>query len=218
MRKYEVEKTKEGHAYLEQLTGEDKHLACEVMDYVEEAKLMPEQTIIIELTLLKKFVDEKAVGRDVASMVADPESFARAAISEIGESVRQDRHLATLMSGLALCALVLLVRSGYDLIAALSSGMAFMSAQTSLDAGHMLALVCILVASRFFVVGDKKEDYSDAKKANRRSWMVVIFVMLALLLIALPVFDSYVIVTLASVYIVLFSLVLLVVGRLGSRL
>lgn len=218
LEKYAVEKTKEGHAYLEQLKGEDKRLACEVMDYVEKAALMPEQTIIIELTLLKKFVDGLKVGQDVASVVADPESFANAAIAEIGESVRQNRHLTSLMSGFALSGVLLLVQGLFDLVRALSSGGAVMATQTTLDAGHMLALIFILVAARFFVAGDKKTGYSDAKKSAQRSAVVAVLLVLALAALLLPMLDAYTVVTIQSAYLVLFGLAIALVARLGTRL
>lgn len=214
--RFEVDKTEQGQALHSRFSGDEAVLVDAVLEHIEAASLMPEQRIIIEVTLLER-LDEARQNSSLKEVIGDVATYADAAIAEIGESVRRQRHIGAVTAGLAFCAVIMIVRCGMDLISGLMQGTPFLDCQTALNVGHFIAFVALLLSTRLLVVGDKKASYNDPRKAQRRLQLVGVGVIIALVVMAIPYFDKFVIVQMASVYILAFAVLLLVIWKLSAR-
>ena len=212
---FEVEKTAQGKALLAHFTKEDEALINQLMQRIESASLIAEQKAIIELTLLER-LEEAKKSQDLKSFVGDVNAYADAAIAEISESIRQKQHISALTGGIALCAVILLFRSGFDLISGMISGKGLLDCMTALDLGHVIAIITILVIARVIVAGDKKSEYNDAKKARRRMELVGLGAIIAVVVLLVPYFGTIVILNTAALYVLIFSLVLLLLWKLSN--
>ncbi|MDO4281682.1 MAG: hypothetical protein Q4C56_08630 [Peptococcaceae bacterium] len=215
---FDIEKTDQARALFGLITAEEKNLVRRIIDRVENATLMPEQKVLIQLKLLEEMRDAVAGGGILADFVGDEAHFVDDAIAEIGEEVRQQRHIGALMGGIALCAIILLLRSAADLVMGLVAGESVMNVLTHIDLGHVICIIAILLSTRLLVVGDKKASYNDPRKANRRMQFVGAGILIGLFAMALPFFTKYVILAAPSVYILALAIILLILWKLSGRL
>lgn len=215
--RFEVDKTEQGQALHSRFSGDEAVLVDAVLEHIEAASLMPEQRIIIEVTLLER-LDEARQHASLKEEIGDVATYADAAIAEIGESVRRHRHIGAVTAGLAFCAVIMIVRCVLDLGSGLMKGTPFLDCQTALNLGHFIAFVALLLSTRLLVAGDKKASYNDPRKAQRRLQFVGVGVIVALVVMAIPYFDRFVIVQMASVYILAFAVLLLLIWKLSTRL
>ena len=158
-------------------------------------------------------------GGSVTAHIGDVDAYTQRVIAEIGEEVRQQRHIGALMSGIAICAMVLLAFSAYSLIRGLIAGTALMSITTALNIGHVVCFIAVLAGTRFFVMGDKKADYNDLRKARRRMQVVGFLFIIAFAALLVAVFaDVPVVITAPSILLLVVALVLLVLWKFSGRL
>lgn len=215
----EIEQSAQAQALFSLLDEAEKETVRVVLRRVDSARLMPEQSLLIELNVLERLLADVKNGQTIAALIPDPALYADQAIREIGEEVRQQRHIGTLMAGLAICAIVLLVFSIYDIVRGLIAGSTFMDCLTSLDVGHVICFIGVLAGTRFFVMGDKREDYNEKKRAQHRTQLVGFLFIVAFIGLLASVFASLpVVITVPSVYTVVIALVLLVLWKLIGRL
>lgn len=219
MTRLDIEQSEQAKALYAQLDDEEKSLVRQVLTIIDDAPLMPEQSLLIELGVLGSLLDAVAAGQKVPAVIGDPAAYAQRAIDEIGEEVRRDRHIGALMGGIAICAIVLLVFSLYDIVRGLIAGMALMAVQTSLDLGHVICFICVLAGTRFFVMGDKRADYNEKKRAQRRTQLVGFLFILGFIALLAAIFAELpVVLTVPSVYTLVLSLVLILLWKLSGRL
>ncbi len=215
--RFEVDKTDEGKALHSHFFGPDAETADSVLEYIEQAPLMPEQRLIVELTVLKR-LDESREKQTVQVDVGDPKAYAEEAVREIGEDVRRQRHIGALTGGLALCAMILILRSGTDLVLGLIKNQSIFEIPTALDLGHWIAFLCILASTRILVIGDKKPSYSDPKKVQRRLQFVGGGVIIALAVMAIPYFSKFMVFETLSIYVLLCGVILLGIWKFSAHL
>ena len=219
MARLDIEQSEQAKALYAQLDAEEKSLVRQVLTIIDDAPLMPEQSLLIELGVLGSLLDAVAAGQKVPAVIGEPAAYAQRAIDEIGEEVRRDRHIGALMGGIAICAIVLLVFSLYDIVRGLIAGMALMAVQTSLDLGHVICFICVLAGTRFFVMGDKRADYNEQKRAQRRTQLVGFLFILGFIALLAAIFAELpVVLTVPSVYTLVLSLVLILLWKLSGRL
>lgn len=219
MARLDIEQSEQAKALYAQLDAEEKSLVRQVLTIIDDAPLMPEQSLLIELGVLGSLLDAVSAGQKVSAVIGEPAAYAQRAIDEIGEEVRRDRHIGALMGGIAICAIVLLVFSLYDIVRGLIAGMALMAVQTSLDLGHVICFICVLAGTRFFVMGDKRADYNEKKRAQRRTQLVGFLFILGFIALLAAIFaDLPVVLTVPSVYTLALSLVLILLWKLSGRL
>lgn len=219
MTRLDIEQSEQAKALYAQLDDEEKSLVRQVLTIIDDAPLMPEQSLLIELGVLGSLLDAVAAGQKVPAVIGEPAAYAQRAIDEIGEEVRRDRHIGALMGGIAICAIVLLVFSLYDIVRGLIAGMALMAVQTSLDLGHVICFICVLAGTRFFVMGDKRADYNEKKRAQRRTQLVGFLFILGFIALLAAIFAELpVVLTVPSVYTLVLSLVLILLWKLSGRL
>lgn len=219
MARLDIEQSEQAKALYAQLDAEEKSLVRQVLTIIDDAPLMPEQSLLIELGVLGALLDAVAAGQKVPAVIGEPAAYAQRAIDEIGEEVRRDRHIGALMGGIAICAIVLLVFSLYDIVRGLIAGMALMAVQTSLDLGHVICFICVLAGTRFFVMGDKRADYNEKKRAQRRTQLVGFLFILGFIALLAAIFAELpVVLTVPSVYTLVLSLVLILLWKLSGRL
>lgn len=217
--KLEIEQSEQAKKLFALLSKDDKALVRDVLQRVDQASLMPEQSLIIQLNIIELLTAEVQGGGSVAARIADPEAFAARAIAEIGEEVRQQRHIGALMGGIAICAIVLLVFSAYSLIRGLIAGTALMSITTALNVGHVVCFIAVLAGTRFFVMGDKKAEYNDPRQARRRTQIVGFLFIIAFAALLVAVFASVpVVITAPSLVLLIVALVLLLLWKFSGRL
>lgn len=215
----EIEQYEQAKTLFALLNKEDKALVRDVLQRVDQARLMPEQSLIIQLNIIEQLTDEVKNGGSVAAHIGDVDAYTQRVIAEIGEEVRQQRHIGALMSGIAICAIVLLAFSAYSLIRGLVAGTALMSITTALNIGHVVCFIAVLAGTRFFVMGDKKADYNDLRKARRRTQVVGFLFIIAFAALLVAVFaDVPVVITAPSILLLVVALVLLVLWKFSGRL
>lgn len=215
----EIEQYEQAKTLFALLNKEDKALVRDVLQRVDQARLMPEQSLIIQLNIIEQLTDEVKNGGSVAAHIGDVDAYTQRVIAEIGEEVRQQRHIGALMSGIAICAMVLLAFSAYSLIRGLIAGTALMSITTALNIGHVVCFIAVLAGTRFFVMGDKKADYNDLRKARRRMQVVGFLFIIAFAALLVAVFaDVPVVITAPSILLLVVALVLLVLWKFSGRL
>lgn len=219
MAKLEIEQSKQAKALYAQLNAEEKALVRSVLSTIDNAPLMPEQSLLIELSVLETLLKAVAEGERVAAVIGDADAYAERAIREIGEEVRRDRHIGALMGGIALCAIVLLVLGIWGIVRGQSDGQAPLDCLATLNIGHVICFIAILAGTRFFVIGDKRPDYNDVKKARNRTQLVgFLFIVGFLALVAAVFVDQPVVLTLPALYLVIAALVLLLLWKLSGKL
>lgn len=215
----EIEDAEQCKALFALLNDDEKRTVRAVLEHVDVAHLMPEQSLLIQLGILERLLHDVQSGMPLASLITDSDAYAEAAIADIGEDVRQQRHVGALMGGIALCALVLLVLSLYGIARGLANGQALMACTTSLDLGHVICFIAFLAGTRFFVMGDKNAEYNDPKKARTRTQLVgFLFIVGFLALVASAFFDLPVVLVLPSVYVLVAALFLLILWKLSGKL
>ena len=215
----EIEQYEQAKTLFALLNKEDKALVRDVLQRVDQARLMPEQSLIIQLNIIEQLTNEVKNGGSVAAHFGDVDAYTQRVIAEIGEEVRQQRHIGALMSGIAICAIVLLAFSAYSLIRGLVAGTALMSITTALNIGHVVCFIAVLAGTRFFVMGDKKADYNDLRKARRRMQVVGFLFIIAFAALLVAVFaDVPVVITAPSILLLVVALVLLVLWKFSGRL
>ncbi len=215
----EIEQYEQAKTLFALLNKEDKALVRDVLQRVDQARLMPEQSLIIQLNIIEQLTDEVKNGGSVAAHIGDVDAYTQRVIAEIGEEVRQQRHIGALMGGIAICAIVLLAFSAYSLIRGLIAGTALMSITTALNIGHVVCFIAVLAGTRFFVMGDKKADYNDLRKARRRMQVVGFLFIIAFAALLVAVFaDVPVVITAPSILLLVVALVLLVLWKFSGRL
>lgn len=215
----EIEQYEQAKTLFALLNKEDKAFVRDVLQRVDQARLMPEQSLIIQLNIIEQLTDEVKNGGSVAAYIGDVDAYTQRIIAEIGEEVRQQRHIGALMSGIAICAMVLLAFSAYSLIRGLIAGTALMSITTALNIGHVVCFIAVLAGTRFFVMGDKKADYNDLRKARRRMQVVGFLFIIAFAALLVAVFaDVPVVITAPSILLLVVALVLLVLWKFSGRL
>ena len=212
---FEVEQTAQGKELLACFTNKDAELISKLMERIEAADLRVEQKIIIELTLLERLNDEKKA-HDLADVVGDIDTYADSAIAEIGEAIRQKQHISVLTTGIAICAIILLLRSGIDLIKGLIAGNSIGMCMTSIDVGHVIAIIIVLVCARWMVAGDKKGACNDSDKMHRRMNIIGIGAIIALVVLFIPYFNTIVVLQTASIYIAICAIVMLILWKLSN--
>ena len=219
MAKLEIEQSDQAKALFAQLAESDRTLVRKVLATIEIAPLMPEQTLLIELGVLETLLGAVAQGQRVADVIGDADAYAERAIREIGEAVRRDRHIGALMGGIALCAIVLLVLGVWGIVRGLADGQPPLDCLATLNIGHIIYLIAILAGTRFFVIGDKRPDYNDVKKARNRTQLVgFLFIVGFLALVAAVFVDLPAVLTLPALYLVIAALVLLLLWKLSGKL
>lgn len=215
----EIEQYEQAKTLFALLNKEDKAFVRDVLQRVDQARLMPEQSLIIQLNIIEQLTDEVKNGGSVAAHIGDVDVYTQRVIAEIGEEVRQQRHIGALMGGIAICAMVLLAFSAYSLIRGLIAGTALMSITTALNIGHVVCFIAVLAGTRFFVMGDKKADYNDLRKARRRMQVVGFLFIIAFAALLVAVFaDVPVVITAPSILLLVVALVLLVLWKFSGRL
>lgn len=215
----EIEQYEQAKTLFALLNKEDKAFVRDVLQRVDQARLMPEQSLIIQLNIIEQLTDEVKNGGSVAAHIGDVDVYTQRVIAEIGEEVRQQRHIGALMGGIAICAIVLLAFSAYSLICGLIAGTALMSITTALNIGHVVCFIAVLAGTRFFVMGDKKADYNDLRKARRRMQVVGFLFIIAFAALLVAVFaDVPVVITAPSILLLVVALVLLVLWKFSGRL
>lgn len=215
----EIEQYEQAKTLFALLNKEDKAFVRDVLQRVDQARLMPEQSLIIQLNIIEQLTDEVKNGGSVAAHIGDVDAYTQRVIAEIGEEVRQQRHIGALMGGIAICAMVLLAFSAYNLIRSLIAGTALMSITTALNIGHVVCFIAVLAGTRFFVMGDKKADYNDLRKARRRMQVVGFLFIIAFAALLVAVFaDVPVVITAPSILLLVVALVLLVLWKFSGRL
>lgn len=215
----EIEQYEQAKTLFALLNKEDKAFVRDVLQRVDQARLMPEQSLIIQLNIIEQLTDEVKNGGSVTAHIGDVDAYTQRVIAEIGEEVRQQRHIGALMGGIAICAMVLLAFSAYSLIRGLIAGTALMSITTALNIGHVVCFIAVLAGTRFFVVGDKKADYNDLRKARRRMQVVGFLFIIAFAALLVAVFaDVPVVITAPSILLLVVALVLLVLWKFSGRL
>lgn len=215
----EIEQYEQAKTLFALLNKEDKAFVRDVLQRVDQARLMPEQSLIIQLNIIEQLTDEVKNGGSVAAHFGDVDAYTQRVIAEIGEEVRQQRHIGALMGGIAICAIVLLAFSAYSLIRGLIAGTALMSITTALNIGHVVCFIAVLAGTRFFVMGDKKADYNDLRKARRRMQVVGFLFIIAFAALLVAVFaDVPVVITAPSILLLVVALVLLVLWKFSGRL
>lgn len=215
----EIEQYEQAKTLFALLNKEDKAFVRDVLQRVDQARLMPEQSLIIQLNIIEQLTDEVKNGGSVAAHIGDVDAYTQRVIAEIGEEVRQQRHIGALMGGIAICAMVLLAFSAYSLIRGLIAGTALMSITTALNIGHVVCFIAVLAGTRFFVMGDKKADYNDLRKARRRMQVVGFLFIIAFAALLVAVFaDVPVVITAPSILLLVVALVLLVLWKFSGRL
>lgn len=160
----EIENAEQCKALFALLNDSEKQTVRAVLRHIDEATLMPEQSLLVELGVLEKLLHDVQAGSTIAALITDIDAYAEAAIKEIGEEVRRERHIGALMGGIALCAIVLLVLSLYGIARGLANGQALMACTTSLDLGHVISFIAFLAGTRFFVMGDKTPTTTTHEK------------------------------------------------------
>lgn len=217
--KLEIESSEQAKALYARLDKDERALVRDVLRHVDQASLMPEQSLLIQLNILEQLLENVQQGRSVGAVIGDADTFAQRAIAEIGEEVRQQRHIGALMAGIAICAIVLLVISAYDIIRGLIAGTALMNVTSSLNLGHIVCFIAVLAGTRFFVMGDKKAEYNDPQKARRRTQLVGFLFIVGFIALLVGVFASVpVVLTAPSLYMFIIALVLLLLWKLSGRL
>lgn len=215
----EIEQYEQAKTLFALLNKEDKAFVRDVLQRVDQARLMPEQSLIIQLNIIEQLTNEVKNGGSVAAHIGDVDAYTQRVIAEIGEEVRQQRHIGALMGGIAICAMVLLAFSAYSLIRGLIAGTALMSITTALNIGHVVCFIAVLAGTRFFVMGDKKADYNDLRKARRRMQVVGFLFIIAFAALLVAVFaDVPVVITAPSILLLVVALVLLVLWKFSGRL
>lgn len=215
----EIEQYEQAKTLFALLNKEDKAFVRDVLQRVDQARLMPEQSLIIQLNIIEQLTDEVKNGGSVTAHIGDVDAYTQRVIAEIGEEVRQQRHIGALMGGIAICAMVLLAFSAYSLIRGLIAGTALMSITTALNIGHVVCFIAVLAGTRFFVIGDKKADYNDLRKARRRMQVVGFLFIIAFAALLVAVFaDVPVVITAPSILLLVVALVLLVLWKFSGRL
>ncbi len=215
----EIEQYEQAKTLFALLNKEDKAFVRDVLQRVDQARLMPEQSLIIQLNIIEQLTNEVKNGGSVAAHFGDVDAYTQRVIAEIGEEVRQQRHIGALMGGIAICAMVLLAFSAYSLIRGLIAGTALMSITTALNIGHVVCFIAVLAGTRFFVMGDKKADYNDLRKARRRMQVVGFLFIIAFAALLVAVFaDVPVVITAPSILLLVVALVLLVLWKFSGRL
>ena len=215
----EIEQYEQAKTLFALLNKEDQAFVRDVLQRVDQARLMPEQSLIIQLNIIEQLTDEVKNGGSVTAHIGDVDAYTQRVIAEIGEEVRQQRHIGALMGGIAICAIVLLAFSAYSLIRGLIAGMALMSITTALNIGHVVCFIAVLAGTRFFVMGDKKADYNDLRKARRRMQVVGFLFIIAFAALLVAVFaDVPVVITAPSILLLVVALVLLVLWKFSGRL
>lgn len=219
MARLDIEQSEQAKALYAQLDAEEKSLVRQVLTIIDDAPLMPEQSLLIELGVLGSLLDAVAAGQKVPAVIGEPAAYAQRAIDEIGEEVRRDRHIGTLMGGIAICAIVLLALSAVSLVKGLIAGVSFMQITTSLNLGHVLCFICVLAGVRFFVMGDKNADYNAPQKARKRTQLVgVLFILGFICLLAAIFAELPVVLTVQAVYIFALALVLILAWKLSGKI
>lgn len=215
----EIEQYEQAKTLFALLNKEDEAFVRDVLQRVDQARLMPEQSLIIQLNIIEQLTDEVKNGGSIAAHIGDVDAYTQRVIAEIGEEVRQQRHIGALMGGIAICAIVLLAFSAYSLIRGLIAGTALMSITTALNIGHVVCFIAVLAGTRFFVMGDKKADYNDLRKARRRMQVVGFLFIVAFAALLVAVFaDVPVVITAPSILLLVVALVLLVLWKFSGRL
>ena len=212
---FEVEQTAQGKELLACFTGKDVALIKALLQRVEVADLRVEQKIIIELTILER-LNEAKKENDLNQVVGDIDAYATAAISEIGEAIRQKQHISVLTTGIAICAAILLLRSGIDLIMGVIAGTGIGQCMTNIDVGHVIAIIIVLVCARWMVAGDRKGVCNDSEIMHRRMNIAGIGAIIALVVLFVPYFNTIVVLQTASIYVAICALVMLIVWKLSN--
>lgn len=219
MAKLEIEQSDQAKALFAQLAESDRTLVRKVLTIIDSAPLMPEQSLLVQLGVLEELLAAAKEGARVSAVIGEPEAFAQRAIAEIGEDVRRDRHIGALMGGIAICAIVLLVLGVWGIVRGLAGGQPPLDCLATLNIGHVICLIAILAGTRFFVIGDKRPDYNDVKKARNRTQLVgFLFIVGFLALVAAVFVDLPVVMTLPALYLVIAALVLLLLWKLSGKL
>lgn len=219
MAKLEIEQSDQAKALFAQLAESDRTLVHKVLTIIDSAPLMPEQSLLVQLGVLEELLTAVKEGAHVSAVIGEPEAFAQRAIAEIGEDVRRDRHIGALMGGIAICAIVLLVLGVWGIVRGLADGQPPLDCLATLNIGHVICLIAILAGTRFFVIGDKRPDYNDVKKARNRTQLVgFLFIVGFLALVAAVFVDLPVVRTLPALYLVIAALVLLLLWKLSGKL
>lgn len=219
MAKLEIEQSDQAKALFAQLAESDRTLVRKVLTIIDSAPLMPEQSLLVQLGVLEELLAAAKEGAHVSAVIGEPEVFAQRAIAEIGEDVRRDRHIGALMGGIAICAIVLLALGVWGIVRGLADGQPPLDCLATLNIGHVICLIAILAGTRFFVIGDKRPDYNDVKKARNRTQLVgFLFIVGFLALVAAVFVDLPVVRTLPALYLVIAALVLLLLWKLSGKL
>lgn len=219
MAKLEIEQSDQAKALFAQLSESDRTLVRKVLTIIDSAPLMPEQSLLVQLGVLEELLTAVKEGAHVSAVIGEPEVFAQRAIAEIGEDVRRDRHIGALMGGIAICAIVLLALGVWGIVRGLADGQPPLDCLATLNIGHVICLIAILAGTRFFVIGDKRPDYNDVKKARNRTQLVgFLFIVGFLALVAAVFVDLPVVRTLPALYLVIAALVLLLLWKLSGKL
>lgn len=215
----EIEESEQAQALYALIGEDDKRRVREVLTRVEQADLIPEQTLLIQLNVITGLQEKVKAGASVAETIGDSDAFADAAIAEIGEAVRQSRHIGALMGGLAICAFVLLLVSGVGLVRGLIAGRAVMTIMSTLNLGHVLCFIAVLASCLVLVMGDKKASYNDPKKMRTRTQIVGLLFIAGFVALQFGIFGNLTaVLTVPALYLLIASLVMLVLWKLSGRL
>lgn len=219
MAKLEIEQSDQAKALFALLEEDEKRTVRAVLRRIDQADLMPEQSLLIQLNVIESLQDKLNHGGRVVDIIVDSEAYADDAIAEIGEEVRQSRHIGALMGGIAVCAFILLCISGISLIRGCIADAALMTISASLNLGHVVCFIAILAGCLFFVKGDKKAGYNDPKKARTRTQLVGFLFIVAFIALLAAIFANLpVVLTIPALYLLIASLVFLVLWKLSGRL
>lgn len=218
-KRFESEESPQAQALYAVLDEDERKIVHAVIAHIAAADLPPAHSLFIQRSVLEHLLAEVRAGRRIAFLIDDTTAYAETAIAEIGEALRQQRHIGTLMSGIALCAIVLLITSVVGLWRGMADGIALTDCTATLNVGHVICLIAILAGARFFVMGDKSSQYNDLKRARRRSILVGTFFTIALIaLIVAFVVKLPVVLSVPAVYLIAASLVLIALWKLSAKL
>lgn len=213
---FEILKSEKDAPLLARFQGEDACLVEKMLVHIEAKennqalRLAQERQLLVTLT-------EDCKGMPVKDVVDDVEAYTDAVLRQPFNNAREKRHIGAQTMGLAFCALVLLVRSGIDFLNGYRAGSGPMACVTTLDLGHPLACIAILVGVRILVAGDRKIDFEDVSKMRKRKAFAGVAGGLAVLALLLPGFERVVVLQMASVAIMGFAVLLLAVCVFSRR-
>lgn len=214
---FEISKSKEDASLLAQFKGEDECLVEKMLAYIEAKEADSALRLVQERRLLA-VLTEDCKEMPIKDVIDDVEAYTDAVLKQPVTMAREKRHIGVQTMGLALCALVLLVRSGIDILNGYRAGGGLLACVTTLDLGHLIACIAILVGVRILVAGDRKADFEEASKRRKRKIFAGVAAVAAVLALFLPVFGRVVVLQMASAAILGFAVLLLAVWLFSRRL